>query len=94
MSSTGSVRDGKGHRAYRRQRDRLEREARASGATCSRCGNPYDFDNPRSARGFTADHPEALANGGHLTRQTLVPMCRSCNARKGNHADTEIWGAT
>jgi hypothetical protein len=43
---------------------------------------------------FTADHPEAVNNGGHLFAQELAPMHRRCNAMKGDGADTEIWGAS
>jgi len=32
---------------------------------------------------FTADHPDALANGVRLAGQQLQPMHRHCNASKG-----------
>ena len=57
--------------------------AKAKGIGCSNCGQPFDFADHNSKRGFTADHPEALANGGRLLGQKLVPLCRECNARKG-----------
>ena len=74
---------GKGSSAYQRQQQALKRLCRAKGIGCSNCGQPFDFDNHNSKRGFTADHPEALANGGRLLGQKLVPLCRECNARKG-----------
>lgn len=76
---------GKGGRRYRRTRDRMARQAQASGATCPACDTPFDFDNPQSARGFTADHPIPLEGGGSLNGQRLVGLCRSCNGRKGDH---------
>ena len=35
---------------------------------------------------FTADHPEAINNGGHLYKQELAPMHRSCNSKKSDTA--------
>lgn len=75
---------GKGGRAYQRKQDALRRKCKALGIPCSVCGKPFDFANPNSARGFTADHPLALDNGGSLLGQQLVPMCRGCNGRKRN----------
>ena len=75
---------GRGGRRYRRTRDRMARQAQATNATCPNCGKPFDFDNPNSPQGFTADHPTPLAAGGSLLGQQLVPLCRACNARKGS----------
>jgi hypothetical protein len=32
---------------------------------------------------FTADHPEAVNNGGHLYKQDLAPMHRRCSEGLG-----------
>lgn len=76
---------GKGSAAYQRQQQALKRRCRALGLGCQNCGVEFDFDDHNSPRGFTADHPEAIANGGRLLGQKLVPLCRACNARKGKH---------
>ena len=82
-----SDRNGRGHRAYRRKQARLKREQRP----CGWCGKPIDYalhhNDPMS---FTADHPEAIANGGHLYAQEMVPMHRKCNASKGTSAAPTI----
>jgi 5-methylcytosine-specific restriction endonuclease McrA len=44
--------------------------------------------------GFTADHPVALNNGGHLVKQDLAPFHNVCNSRKGDRAEVEIWRAS
>ena len=85
---------GKGGRAYQRQRATLMRRCQAEGRGCANCGQPFDWDNPNSARGFTADHPIALANGGRLLGQQLVPLCRSCNARKRDTVTPTLRTAT
>ena len=91
------LRDGRGKTAYRRKRDALKRRVEREGLTCGHgsptqegCGEPIDLD----PMAFTADHPEALANGGHLVAQHLVPMHNACNARKSNRAPIEIWEAS
>lgn len=78
-----SSRDGKGHRAYRRKQARLRKEGR----NCSWCGKPIDYTLPHTdPMSFTADHPEAINNGGHLYKQELAPMHRSCNSKKSDSA--------
>lgn len=97
-----SIRDGKGHRAYRRQQAALKRRTKIEHLPCGYsspsgwgCGEQIDTDLPSTdAMSFTADHDEALANGGRLVGQTLVPMHRRCNSRKSNIAPVEIWAAT
>lgn len=85
------IRDGKGHRAYRRKRERLKREGRP----CAWCGEPIDYALPyQHQMAFTADHPDALNNGGDLVAQDLKPMHRRCNATKKDRAQVEIWGAS
>ncbi len=95
-------RNGKGHRAYRRAQAALKRRTKAENLPCGYgstngwgCGEPIDTDLPATHRlSFTADHDDALANGGRLVGQLLVPMHRACNARKGNAAPTVIWEAS
>jgi len=97
-----SIRDGKGHRAYRRQQAALKRRTRAQDLPCGYgspsgwgCGEHIDTDLPAGHRmSFTADHDEALANGGRLVGGLLVPMHLSCNSRKNDNAATEIWSAS
>lgn len=97
---SADIRNGKGHRAYRRKRDALRRRVQAEGLVCGAgtntgCGLPFDLTLPDTHRmGFTADHPIALGNGGSLVGQVLVPLHNGCNARKGDHADVEVWGAS
>jgi 5-methylcytosine-specific restriction endonuclease McrA len=92
---TRTARDGHGHRAYRRAQAALKRRTRDEGLTCTWCGEPIDTTLPDThPRAFTADHPDALANGGRLAGQQLQPMHRRCNALKGDHADVEIWPAS
>lgn len=91
------IRDGVGGKAYRRQSSALKRRAEREGLVCAWCHQGFDFTLPHlNPMAFTMDHPEALASGGHLTRQEGVPMHRSCNAKKGDHAQPDLgeWGAS
>jgi 5-methylcytosine-specific restriction endonuclease McrA len=88
-------RNGAGHRAYRRKQAQLKRRTARESLVCAWCGEPIDITLPPTDRmSFTADHPEAVANDGHLVRQELAPMHRSCNSKKGNRAEVEIWEAS
>lgn len=88
-------RDGKGHRAYRRKQAALKRRTANENLPCWLCGDVIDTSLPSTEKmSFTADHYVALNNGGHLVRNDLRPAHRSCNSRRGDHADTEIWSAT
>ena len=94
MGST-TIRNGKGHRAYRRNQAALKRRTAAEQLPCHWCGKPIDTTLPYNHReAFTADHPDAIGNGGHLTKQELAPMHRSCNSAKGDYQAAEIWGAS
>lgn len=100
--SSRSIRDGKGHRAYRRQQAALKRRTAVENLPCGYgspsgmgCGEPIDTTlDSKNALSFTADHDLALANGGKLVGQLLIPMHRRCNSRKGDAAPVEIWAAT
>lgn len=97
-----SLRNGTGHRAYRRKQAALKRRTARDNLPCGHgspdgwgCGEPIDTTLPaRHPMSFTADHPEALGNGGHLVRQDLVPMHLRCNSRKNDSATVEIWDAS
>jgi hypothetical protein len=96
------IRDGVGHRAYRRKQAALKRRTARENLPCGYgspsgwgCGEPIDTTLPSThKRSFTADHDQALGNGGKLLGQQLVPMHRDCNSRKNDNAVTEIWAAT
>jgi hypothetical protein len=96
------IRDGKGHRAYRRQLATLKRRTKELDLPCDYgspsgwgCGEHIATDlDPNDRMAFTADHDEAIANGGKLVGQVLVPMHRRCNSMKGDSAAVEIWVAT
>jgi hypothetical protein len=90
-----STRNGHGHRAYRRAQAALKRRTHDEGLPCVWCGSPIDTTLPDGdALSFTADHPEALNNGGRLAGQQLEPMHRRCNALKSDRVDVEIWPAS
>lgn len=83
--TAAQVRNGVGHRAYRRERERLRRKARAEDMPCAWCGRPIDYDAESNAPdSFTADHPVAVARGGALVGQELEPFHRRCNASKSD----------
>jgi hypothetical protein len=72
-------RNGPGHRAYRAKTKRL----RAQSAVCWLCGEAIDRGLPaKHPRSWTADHVEALAQGGELLGE-LRPAHLDCNARRG-----------
>lgn len=89
------IRDGKGHRAYRRKQARLKRRTANEQLTCTWCGEPIDTTLPATnAMSFTADHPNPIGRGGDLIKQDLAPFHRRCNSLKSDHVETEIWEAT
>ena len=70
-------------RAYVAKREALKRQARKTGAPCHLCGKPFDFElDWKHPMAFTADHLDAVANGGSMTG-ALKPAHRSCNSRRG-----------
>jgi hypothetical protein len=91
----GTPRNGTGHRTYRRAQTALKRRTAAHGLRCWWCGGEIDTTLPAGHRdAFTADHPDALANGGRLAGQELQPVHWRCNASKGDSAHVEIWPAS
>lgn len=96
----GDLHHGKGYKAYLRKRTALKRRVARDNLPCGHgsdygCGQPFDLTIQYPDRmSFSADHPEALKNGGHLVRQDLIPMHLGCNARKGDAAPVEIWEAS
>jgi 5-methylcytosine-specific restriction endonuclease McrA len=103
-STTRAIRNGKGHRAYRRDQAALKRRTRDEDLPCGYaspsgwgCGEHIDTSLPHTqSRSFTADHDQAIDNGGHLVGQVLVPMHRGCNSRKSNHVAVPLdqWAAS
>jgi hypothetical protein len=90
-----NVRDGAGHRAYRRKRAALRRRVANQNLVCDWCGLPFDLTLPDTSRmGFTADHPIALNAGGDLVHQELRPFHNRCNSLKSDSVEAEIWTAT
>lgn len=91
-----NIRDGKGHRAYRRKQAALKRRTARENLPCGYgsdygCGESIDTTLPSTNRmSFTADHPIAVANGGRLMKRDLHPFHRGCNSRKGDAAQVEI----
>lgn len=70
-------------RTYRKRAAALRRLVRDTGAPCWLCGCDIDLGLPYThPMAFTADHVEALANGGNLYGE-LAPAHRSCNSARG-----------
>lgn len=66
-------------RAYKARWHALRRKR----LPCWLCGRPIDYNTDwRAPQSFTADHVEALANGGKLLGE-LRPAHRACNSRRG-----------
>ncbi|WP_199184037.1 HNH endonuclease [Cryobacterium sp. Y57] len=73
-------------RAYVAKREALKRQARKTGAPCHLCGKPFDYElDWKHPMAFTADHIDAVGNGGSMTG-ALKPAHRSCNSRRGKKA--------
>ena len=98
---TREIRNGKGHRAYRRRQAALKRRTRVEDLPCGwgsthgwGCGGHIDTTLPYThAMSFTADHDVPLGGGGRLLGE-LVPMHKGCNSRKSDHQPPEIWAAS
>lgn len=69
--------------AYRQKTKTLRRHVQRTGQPCWLCGNPIDLDLPPThPQAFTADHINALGNGGKLLGE-LKPAHRACNSSRG-----------
>ena len=74
-----------GHRAYRRNRDRLKRTA---GTVCHWCGQAIDPTLPaQHPDSFEADHHNPYSKGGGHDFKNLRAFHRKCNLEKGNKTD-------
>ena len=69
---------------YRKRTAALRRAVETQGLYCHLCDKPIDLTLPSThPMSFTADHIDAIANGGHLYGQ-LAPAHRRCNSRRQN----------
>lgn len=69
---------------YVKRTQTLRRAVETHGLPCHLCGNPIDLTLPSThPLSFTADHLDAIANGGHLYGQ-IAPAHRRCNSRRQN----------
>ena len=69
---------------YVKRREALRRKAKKHNLPCWLCHEPIDFNAEwKHPLSFTADHVQAVANGGHMLGE-LKPAHRSCNSKKGN----------
>lgn len=70
-------------RSYRAKVAALRKAVSDNGWLCHLCDNPIDLSLPYThPLAFTADHLEAIANGGNLLGD-LAPAHRRCNSRRG-----------
>lgn len=78
-----------GDRTYRKRAAALKAKAKRNAIPCHLCLKPINWDADwKAADSFTADHIEALAQGGRLLGE-LRPAHRGCNARRGKRDLTE-----
>lgn len=90
-SDIDKIRSGKGGKAYRKKRENLKRRVAKDNLPCVWCGKAIDTSlDKNDPMSFTADHPKAVANGGHISDQELEPMHRRCNSQKGNKIQLKI----
>lgn len=70
-------------RTYRKRAAELRKVTSDNGWPCHLCGKPIDMSLPYThPLAFTADHLDAIANGGNLLGD-LAPAHRRCNSRRG-----------
>lgn len=70
-------------RTYRKRAAELRKATSDNGWPCHLCGKPIDMTLPYThPLAFTADHLDAIANGGQLLGD-LAPAHRRCNSRRG-----------
>lgn len=70
-------------REYRKHAAALKQDAINNDKPCHLCGEHFDFTLPYThPLAFTADHLDAIANGGDLLGN-LAPAHRKCNSSRG-----------
>lgn len=77
-------------KTYRKRQAALKRASQRENLTCWLCGKPFDWtiENYLHPQAFTADHVEAIGNGGRLLGE-LRPAHRGCNSRRGKRRTPE-----
>lgn len=76
-------------RTYRKRTHALRAHVKRTGEPCWLCGQPIDLTLPYTHKmSFTADHVDALGNGGRLLGD-LRPAHRSCNSSRGKKRTRE-----
>lgn len=74
---------------YAKRTRALRHHVQRTGEPCWLCGEPIDLDLPPThPKAFTADHVDAIANGGRLLGE-LRPAHRACNSRRGRRRTPE-----
>lgn len=73
-----------GDKTYRKKQSALKHKAKRLNLPCHLCGKPFDWTitNYHDPGAFSADHVEAIANGGKLLGE-LAPCHRGCNSSRG-----------
>ena len=75
---------------YRKRNAALRAHVDRTGEPCWLCGQPIDLALPYThPMSFTADHVEAIANGGKLLSE-LRPAHRRCNSSRGKKRVDEL----
>ncbi|WP_423817336.1 HNH endonuclease [Rothia nasimurium] len=77
-------------RTYRKKTAALRSYVQRTQSPCWLCGQPIDLMLPYThPMSFTADHVEAIANGGKLLSE-LRPAHRRCNSSRGRKRVDEL----
>lgn len=77
-------------RSYRKRTAALRAHVKRTGEPCWLCGLPIDLGLPYThPMSFTADHVDAIANGGKLLGE-LRPAHRRCNSSRGKKRVSEL----
>ncbi|MBF0809178.1 HNH endonuclease [Rothia nasimurium] len=77
------------NRTYLKHTAALKAHVKRTGEPCWLCGKPIDLELPSThPMSFTADHVDAIANGGKLLGE-LRPAHRSCNSARGRKRTRE-----
>lgn len=95
-------RKGTGANAYLRLRKQLKHRTMKTNAVCAHCGQPFDWTlPPQHPMAFTADHVDAIANGGDLLgelqalhRPGDATARRAVTSPQSSAAHPDPWGRT